>query len=301
MAGELTYFKNVLDNLYDGVYFTDHDRKIMYWNGGAERISGWTNEDIVGKSCKDNILIHVDEAGNKLCLGGCPLSATLADGEFREADVYLHHKDGHRVPVSVRVAPLRDDGGAIIGAVEIFNENSMTVAVRSENERLREMMLLDLLTGIGNRLLIDRNLNSFINEASRYDWPFGLLFIDIDNFKTFNDQYGHIMGDKILSVVANTIACGVRSFDVAGRWGGEEFIIVLKHVGIDELTKIAEKLRMLVEYSTVAFDDSFISVTISVGATVFKPGDTPESLINRADQLMYESKSKGKNCVTVGI
>ena len=113
-------YKNIIDNLYDGVYFVDQDRVITYWNKGAERITGYQRDHVLGKSCSENILNHVTEDGLELCSGHCPLASCMDDGSIREADVYLHHADGHRVPVLVRAAPLREEYGRIFGAVEIL-------------------------------------------------------------------------------------------------------------------------------------------------------------------------------------
>ena len=92
----------LLDSLFDGVYFVDLDRRITYWNAGAERISGYLRSEVVGSCCADNLLRHIDTEGHKLCQDGCPLAATMRDGKTRESSVYLHHKFGHRVPVLVR-------------------------------------------------------------------------------------------------------------------------------------------------------------------------------------------------------
>src|SRR5512139_2403015 len=99
-------YKSLLDNLYDGVYLVDRERRINYWNRGAERITGYKVVEAVGRNCHENFLRHVDAQGNQLCLVGCPLSATMADGEPRSEQVYLLHKNGHRVPVLVRAAPM---------------------------------------------------------------------------------------------------------------------------------------------------------------------------------------------------
>src|SRR5512138_459514 len=98
------YFKVLLDNLYDGVYFVDRDRRITFWNKGAERLTGFSKQEADGRSCHDNFLTHIDENGRHLCLSGCPLAETIQDGRQRECDLFLHHKDGHRLPVSIRVS-----------------------------------------------------------------------------------------------------------------------------------------------------------------------------------------------------
>ncbi len=115
------FYKSVLDNLFDGVYFVDSERKITYWNKAAERITGFFEAEVVNLSCYDKILNHVDETGKQLCLNGCPLAEVLKDGNLREADVFLRHKAGHRVPVSIRITPIYD-GDRIVGAVEIFSD-----------------------------------------------------------------------------------------------------------------------------------------------------------------------------------
>ena len=161
------------------------------------------------------------------------------------------------------------------------------------------MALLDPLTGMGNRRFVEIGLNSRLNELQRYGWKFGLLFIDIDHFKKVNDLYGHETGDMVLKMVAGTLVHNARSFDLIGRWGGEEFVAIIANVTGEELLRIARKYRALVGESNVLAGKDRISVTISIGATLARPDDSPETLLNRADQLMYQSKLSGRNRVTM--
>ena len=243
--------------------------------------------------------MHVDGQGNSLCLGDCPLAMTIRNGQGRQADVFLHHKRGHRVSVSVRTAALRNTKGEIIGAAEIFAENSSSQSLQEENAALRRQAMVDPLTEIGNRRYAETRLNSIINEAGRYEWPFGLLLIDIDFFKDVNDKRGHDVGDEVLRMVAKTIEMGIRNFDVVARWGGEEFIAIIKQVDKDGLQTVAEKLRMLVEHSAIHKGTEKIAVTISVGGTAAKKKDELHKLIKRADIELYRAKASGRNRVCV--
>ena len=134
MRLEQESFKNIIENLHDGLYFVDKNRIITYWNRAAEKISGFSADEVIGKSCSDNILSHVDSEGNSLCLNICPLASTIEDNIPREAEVYLHHKDGHRVPVSVRVSTLTNEKGEVIGGIELFtdisNQHANTLKVK---------------------------------------------------------------------------------------------------------------------------------------------------------------------------
>ncbi|HXY55850.1 MAG TPA: diguanylate cyclase [Nitrospirota bacterium] len=299
MKADDGFYKTLLDNLYDGVYFVDRDRRITYWNRGAERITGYASAEVVGKRCSDAILMHVDNEGNVLCRGGCPLADTIADGAERSTKVFLHHKDGHRVPITVRVAPISDDHGEIVGGVEIFSDNTPAVAALERVAEFEQLAYIDPLTGLANRRYAEITLNSRFEELDRYNWAFGVIFIDIDRFKDVNDRFGHDTGDEVLKMVSKTLQNSVRSFDVVGRWGGEEFIAVIANVGGEELLATANRFRALVEESSIPAVPG-LRVTISLGATIARRDDDIASILKRVDQLMYESKDAGRNCATVG-
>ena len=202
-------YRRILDNLYDGLYLVSADRVIQYWNGAAEQISGFSASEVVGKSCSDNILTHVNETGDSLCKGRCPVAMTVHDGKSREAEVFLHHKDGHRVPVSVRVTAVTDETGRIIGAAELFSDISNAKVSEMKIKEPEEMALLDNLTKIANRNYIEKDI----------------------------------------------AAC---------------------------------------------FEQRKLRVSMSIGATLVRDDDDRETLLKRADTLLYESKKAGRNCLTLG-
>lgn len=293
------FYKSLLDNIHDGIYFVTYDRKITYWNNAAEKITGFAADEVMGKSCMDNILIHIDNDGLKLCTGSCPLTECIERCVPLEKEVFLHHKDGHRVPVVVRVAPVRDENGIVTGAVEIFSDKFSHEDLRKRIKDLELMSMTDKLTSAASRRYIEATLSQHFEEFKRYGWPFGLAFFDIDDFKAVNDKYGHKSGDVVLSMVALTLMLNVRPFDLVGRWGGEEFVVILRNVEIKEAASVTDKLRYLVENSVIfqSFPEG-VSVTVSGGVTCCNNDDTVDSLIARADKLMYESKKKGKNRVS---
>lgn len=302
-GNEEEFYKNILFNIQEGVYFVDNDRKITYWNKGAEGITGFESNEIMGKNCFDRILIHVDETNHSLCENGCPLAETLKDGQNREAIAFFHHKLGHRVPTKLKTSPIRDSRGKIIGAVEIFNDDSENHENIEIIKKLKDDILIDSLTGIANRKYVEQKISASLNELDRYGRKFSLLFIDIDHFKNINDCFGHDVGDEVLKMVAMTLYKNIRSFDTAARWGGEEFVVLIDNTEANQLEKTANKLRSLVEASSYYFHDSdkYISVTISIGATISRTGDKAKDIITRGDSLMYQSKETGRNKVTLDL
>ncbi len=301
MPDEKNFYKDVIDNLYDGVYFVDRERVITYWNKGAERITGYSAAQAIGRSCRDNLLNHVTASGVQLCLNHCPLAAVMEDGKEREIEVFLHHAQGHRLPVMIRATALRDETGRIIGAIETFSNNTNVINTRRELREMHQAVMTDPLTGIGNRRYLEGRLSAVIAEFRNNANCAGLLSIDVDHFKEFNDTYGHNTGDIVLRMVSQTMRHALRATDTTGRWGGEEFIAILPDVrDEDDLRSAAEKVRALVQHSRLDVDGQSLAVTVSIGGTLLRSGDMPESFVGRADQLMYKSKQAGRNLVTIG-
>ena len=287
-----SFYKEILDSLHDGIYFVNRRREVQYWNKAAEQLSGYTAEEMIGRRCADNTLNHVDENGRNLCRRGCPLAGCMRDGQSRDVNVFMHHKDGHRVPVNIRSLPIRDETGKIIGSVEIFSD----IAVTSEVEALRQATVTDPLTGIGNRRQADISLSNLGNAWLETNVPFGVLYVDIDNFKNINDKWGHDVGDRVIKTVASTMSATVRPTDIACRWGGDEFVIFLPNATSEGLEAVGNRLVHLVRESWIDIDGEQVTFTASLGGAISCPGDCGGDVIARADAQLYYSKEAGRNC-----
>ncbi len=284
-------YETLLDQVSDGVYFVDQHRRILYWNEGAHRLTGYKADEVVGKCCADDAFCHLDTTGHRMCPQACPLSASLSDGKSHEVEVFLHHKLGRRVPVTARVQPIRAADGSIVGAVQIFSDDSAQQDARRRIEEMERLAFLDQVTQLPNRRFVEMSLQTALNEFRVHGNPFGLLVIDLDQFKSINDRFGHACGDRALLEVARTLAGALRPTDVAGRWGGDELIAIARHINQENLRKVTARCRALVAETTFAnCDDCRATVSISIGASLARPGDTAELLIKRADNLMYRNK-----------
>jgi diguanylate cyclase (GGDEF)-like protein/PAS domain S-box-containing protein len=291
-------YKYVLNGVKDGVYYVDKNRKITFWNKSAERITGFGFEEVIDHYCYDNILNHVDPEGNALCHNGCPLHQTLEDGKERTGTVFLQHKDGYRVETTVYIVPIIEDG-EIIGAVETFDEKLDLSEVEKNMEKLRNLAYYDQLTGLPNRRYLDEHLELKLKAFEKMHLAFGIAVFDIDHFKHINDTYGHDVGDDILKGLGTMLKQAMRGDDFVARWGGEEFVAVLNLENLDELKGLSERLRFLVEHSGFRKYDPTIHITISVGGTLATSQDTVASMFKRADEMLYKSKTTGRNCVNV--
>lgn len=164
---------------------------------------------------------------------------------------------------------------------------------------LEELLTSDELTGVSNRRYIDFYIDTKIKKAQDFHVGFGLLFVDIDHFKNINDTYGHSTGDTVLREMAQLIKNNLRNEDMIGRFGGEEFLVVLQVDNLVTLKKIAEKIRRLIADFVFDKEQHKLEITASIGGTLYREEDNRLSLIERADKCMYYSKEHGRNQTTI--
>jgi len=291
---------NLVNALNEGVYLVDTNRVITFWNRAAERLTGFSAAEVVGYSCADNILRHVDDAGRELCLQGCPMSRCLSEGQALDTKAFMHHKNGSRIPVNISLVPFFDEFKQVSGAAEVFAVATTRQELLRQLSEMQKAAFIDQLTQLGNRRYGEMILETRLQQWRKHQIGFGLLFADIDHFKQINDSLGHQVGDKVLKMVADTLSLTTRSVDVVVRWGGEEFVVILPAVEAVGLHEIAERLRAMTAAAWLDLGGEFVRVTISVGASLIQAADDGASLIARADSLMYAAKQAGRNQVRLG-
>lgn len=291
----------VLNQVQDAVVFLDRDRRIVYWNPAAEQISGREAASVLGKSCGESPTLFVDYAGLDICREKCPVAMTLKDGAPRTLDVYLQHKDGFRTPASLRIIPVFKDGGEVIGAVETFSGTAPKVTLPLALAELEKMGLVETETGIPSKQYLDMTLATRLQEFQKYGLAFGLIYVDIDNYGKILEKYGRFNAGKIVRTVARTLHKNIRFFDIVGRWGTEEFLILLLNIDEGRLDIVANKLRLLVAESYITTETGMLNATVSMGASLVLRYDTVDSLVKRGEQLMLHSKWLGKNRVSMSF
>ncbi len=292
---------SVLDQIQDAVVWVDENRKVVYWNKAAEQISGREAASVLGQACSELPGLFTDLGGVDICRDKCPVAMTLKDGAPRTLDVYLQHKEGFRTPASLRIIPVFKDGGAIIGAVETFTGTAPKVTIPLALAELEKMGLVDPESGIPSKQYLDMTLNTRLEEFQKYGLSFGMIYVDIDNYGKILEKQGRFNASKIIRTVARTLHKNIRFFDIVGRWGTEEFLIVLLNIDEGRLDIVANKLRLLVAESYITTETGILNTTVSMGASLVLRYDTVESLIKRGEQLMMHSKWLGKNRVSMSF
>lgn len=292
-------YRTVLEGLPTGVYLVDRDRRIRLWNQGAEELTGYLRQEVLGRLCGENLLVHCDEARACLCGVACPLQETMHDGRQRAADMFLLHKDGHRVPVHVRSVPVRDEHGVIIGAVESFDKRQVMPAVDPVLCQLKEHAPADPVTGLPDHEASELRLHAYLKGYVDTQLPFGVVSIAVGTLETLRHADGRNAVNKVLHATAQTLASTLGPNDMLGRWAEDRFLAVVTNCSTSTLLKTAGMMTRLVGLEGVPWWGDRLKVSLSVGGTVVRAGDSVNKIVQRAEAALVSSLQHTGNYAVV--
>ena len=289
--------KDFLDKLVfmcpDGIIGVNREGTVIIFNEAAERLTGRNSEDVLGKLSITEIY-HPPELAREIKKklyspnhGGT--------GRVDGIEVYVSRAGGHKVPIRLSAALLKENGREI-GSVGFFHD--LTEKKKLEDE-LRRHSITDSLTGLYNRRHFHTVLSDEVKRGVRYNLKLTLAYLDLDNFKPFNDNYGHQEGDKILRLVGASMKAMLRSTDYAFRVGGDEFALLMTETDLESGAAAMERLRTIFndEWPTMMsyLGNKLKPVTMSIGLAQLLDKEKSDKIQLRADLAMYEAKSAGGN------
>lgn len=172
----------------------------------------------------------------------------------------------------------------------------------SLKEKMQDLATVDLLTGVKTRRALMDAAYSYYKIAVRNKHVFSVVLLDLDNFKTINDTFGHLVGDEVLKSIGKIFCESIRTSDIAGRYGGDEFMFILPGVGRENVNIFAEKLLNEISYTVVEHNDSKVNTTVSIGVAIYDENNNAtkfENLLDQSDKMLFEAKRKGRNCIVI--
>jgi diguanylate cyclase len=266
----------------------------------SQHISGELADRNAGQEDCEQLNLRVTDEVKQLRLSAETASdiATLKQHLSARLDAISNHLTDFRSREESRVRTYRDRVTRMRTRIAVLERESRTL-----HENLREeqrMAMIDALTGIPNRAAYDDRIEQEHKRWKRFARPVSILTWDIDRFKAINDAYGHKAGDKVLRVIGQHLARHVRDTDFVGRYGGEEFVMLLVGTDPDEALTVAEKIRLEISQLGFHFHDRPVSITASCGITAFHGEDTPDAAFDRADRALYQAKEAGRNRCIIG-
>ena len=289
----------VLDNLPTGVYLVDCHGKILLWNSAAERITGYLRQDLIGRSAHEGFLSYSDGNDNEIGADIAPLSMVLREGQPAGSVVNLRHKQGHRVPVRLYAAPIRNSHGSIIGAVESFEEKSSSADWVDRHSKLEQYGCIDGTSGVLSHDMIQVHLRE--NLAMFADKPvsFSIVCVAIDHLEEIRRRQGPAVIPPLLRMVGLTLENSLRPTDFLGRWRDNEFLAILTECGAEGMRASAERLRRMIGEVEMEWWGDTLKFSVSLGAATARSGDDLESILGRAEAALLQSTQAGGNRITV--
>lgn len=257
----------------------------------ADRGAGQEDCDQLNMRVTDEVtqLRRTAESANDISMLRHQLSTRL--------DAISSHLSDFRSREETRVRTYKDRVQRMRTRIAVLERESRTLHENLREEQRAAMM--DALTGIPNRAAYDDRIDEEFKRWKRFERPVSIIAWDIDRFKAINDAYGHKAGDKVLRVIGQHLARQVRDTDFVGRYGGEEFVMLLVGTEVNEARAVAEKIRVEIAQLGFHFHDHPVSITASCGITAFMTDDTPDIAFDRADKALYRAKEAGRNCCII--
>jgi diguanylate cyclase (GGDEF)-like protein/PAS domain S-box-containing protein len=296
-----------LESASEAIIITDAGGAIEWANPAFTTLTGYELEEVLGVNPRILKSGMMDRAFYQV------LWSTILDGQKWSGELWNINKDGNLYGEEMHIAPVRAMDGRISNFVAVKHDIterkqaeaqaermkeglvSLNTQLREANENILRLSQTDALTGLANRRMIDERMVHELARAERLGCGFSVILGDLDHFKSVNDEFGHLVGDRVLAATAAVIAEQARSYDLPARFGGEEFMVLLPESTLTDSMTSAQRIRGAV--SGIRVPGIQRRITISLGISTWAPGDTAGMLIGRADAALYQAKKTGRNRV----
>jgi PAS domain S-box-containing protein len=285
-------YRTLLEHMRDGVYVVDRARSIVEWNPAAERITGYLRQDVYGRQCQQDLLMHCTTAGDVVCGEGCPLTRVMEEGVARETVLFLRHRNGHRVPVRIRSTPVRDSGGAVVGAVEMFREARGQARRASEPDQC-----LDEDTRLASREYAEFRLAQCLARLERFAVPLGWIRVELDDAPSLAQRLGCSAVPAAIRLVARALESNAEEAVFLARWDATGFRAAVETGFPVDLLGTVRRLEGALRSAELEWWGDLVRLTAAVAGVPARSGDTIETLELRAETALAAARSSGESVV----
>ncbi|RIK76004.1 MAG: diguanylate cyclase [Planctomycetota bacterium] len=295
---QLLFQQKLLDAMHDGVVFVDTKLEITLWNRGAERLTGIGRDAVIGHTWSAEMIDMCEENGRTVATANCPVVNAVEHGRQAHRRMTIGGRDGKALQVNVHAVPVIGPNHTVFGATLVLHDASPESSLEAQCQQLHEQVTKDPLTQVANRAAFDQAHPGYVSSHLAAKSPYSLIITDIDHFKRINDTFGHQAGDEALVKFAALLRDGCRPGDVVARYGGEEFVVLCSNCDSATASRRAEEIRQQIASTAMEMLDGQ-AITASFGVTDLRPGDTPDTMLRRADRALLTAKDQGRNRVEV--
>jgi diguanylate cyclase (GGDEF)-like protein/PAS domain S-box-containing protein len=281
---DTTFFETLADNLESSVRFVDKEKRILYINPYGERLLGYSSAEVVGKRCGDFTPKHTDGSGASLCETMCLLEWSLKKGKVYEGRNFFRDRKNNIFPVEIRVLPVHDPAGDVVGVVEIMRDDRPRLELEELRRDIQRMIPVDLLTGLYTRHKIMEYFEVKVENAVRYGSPLGVMIARVSDLGPIKKEFGSKKAEEVMQRVGYLFRMNMRRGDISGRLGPEQLLVLLPNTKEEETRAAAKKMKRIIE------EDSTLviprQIQIMIGTAHYSRDDTVRSLMEKAEKDM---------------
>lgn len=281
--------KEILDCVGDCVCLLDRNNIVVYWNHGAETITGHLAQEVFGRHCREDLALCHDREGAAVAHADCPLTNIKQDGKPRECVIYIRHRDGHRIPVRLRAHAILDSNGEVTGVAEVFAHAS--AQGRTELAKAARHGGHDGLTGALNREYGEMLLAHELASMKRFGLASAWIRVDVNGTAALKQSFGHGMVETAMRMIAQTIDANLNSYDALVRWDEASFRVMVRHAMETRVAELTERLAVMIRTSQVQWWGEGREVGVTIAGVMTDPEDSVDTLEQRAGEAI------GRPCV----
>lgn len=290
----IRFLNNIYDSIIDPFVILDRNFKIIKVNNAYASLKNKSAEELINRTCYREL-----EGRDTVC-DGCVIEKTFKTGDPSVKEKKIILSDGKEIWLELYTYPLYDENNQITHVIEYTRDITDKKRVEEQRKRMIEELerisRTDSLTGLFNRRALLELLEYNLKRSHRYKTPLSVVLSDIDKFKSINDRFGHPVGDEIIKKVGRLIKDTLRASDLMGRYGGDEFLLILSDTSLEGAMELSERIRRIIEKSEIRINETLnIRVTLSLGVFECTNMRDVEEIIRLVDQALYASKKAGRN------
>jgi diguanylate cyclase (GGDEF)-like protein/PAS domain S-box-containing protein len=278
--------RSILESLPIGLCVIDVQKRIVFWSDGAARITGHPRHEVIGRLYNSDSSLSCDRPGCEFCRDDFPLTRAIKAARPTESIGFLHHKSGHGITIRARSVPVRNPHGSIIGAVAIFEDQHEPTAAGQDDDDRRSHSCVDETTSVASRTMMQSYLKETLAAFRDAEVSFGILCIRVEQLEQFRATCGSDASSSLLRVIARGLEAALWKTDSIGRWSDDQFLVILNGCLEEDIYSVRERVRRLLANDAIEWWGERRSLSLSIGQATALPGDTVDSLLDRAHKSL---------------
>jgi PAS domain S-box-containing protein/diguanylate cyclase (GGDEF)-like protein len=279
-------YRNMLENVPIALCVVDLQKRIVFWSSGAERLTSHLRHEVLGHSCVAEPLLHCDQPGCEFCDEHCPVACAMKTSQAVDSTGFIHHKNGHEIPVRIRAVPVYNRHRSIIGALSTFEELQAGISRERGEGNSSRADYEDHVTGVASRAMMQAHMQAELASLSQGSCSHWVFLVQVQGLAHFRASLGTEAASSLLRLMVRTVESCLWSSDLVGRWGDDQFLLLVDGHREEGIESLKSRIRKMLAAEGIEWWGERRSLPVLIVATAAATGDTVESVVQRLHKLL---------------